>query len=197
MKNKNSKKTKMIIIMILFVFAGLVGYGVYSYYWTTGTFSGEDTVTFASFNPQTYINGSDFLGNGGQISLSCSVDQNGDGSDNICTGSLTIANEGDTDIDLTIFDAQASAELHRTDGAKQGPADDMSISTSNPQFGWTTKTIEPGESEELSISVPVDISNGFESYNSIRADDPIYDTDSYVNYYTVDVNFKAKAEQVH
>ena len=205
MKYKNSKKNKMIIFLILFIFTGLVGYGVYSYYWTSGTFSGNDTVTFASFNPQTYISNNDFLGNGGEIELNCSVSDSSDNynhSDNICTGSLTITNEGDTDIDITVLNATSSYEFnHGVPGYPEymGPANNMSISPRDPSFNWTTTTIAPGESEDLDISVYVDVDDGFDDSSAIHATESIKDqgSSSYHDYYSVSVSFKVKAEQAH
>jgi hypothetical protein len=191
--------------MILFVFAGLVGYGVYSYYWASGTFSGDDTVTFASFNPQTYIDNDDFLGNGGTIRLDCSVSDsssNYNHSDNICTGSLSISNEGDTDIDISVLDATSSYAFNRGNPGYpeyMGPANNMSISPGSPSFNWTTTTIEPGESETLEVSVYVEVNDGFDNSDAIHATESISDTSSssYHDYYSVSVSFKAKAEQVH
>ena len=204
MKNK---KSKIVILLLLLLFTGLVGYGVYSYYWAKGTFTGTESITIASFNPQTYIENEDFLGNGGEIRLDCSVagsynSQYYDGTDNICQGSLQISNNGDTDIVITISDATSNSKfIHGEPGRPEymGPADNMSVTTNSPSFNWTTKTLAPGESDNLEVEVYAEVSDGFDSSSAIQATEGIYDQSgsSYHDNIQVYVSFKAKAEQVH
>ena len=200
-KNKN-KKVLIIILLIIFTFIGLAGYGVYSYYWTQGSFEGTDTVTIASFDPRTYIDNDDFLGNGGTVSLSCYVSGSNQNNnrDNMCTGSLTIHNNGDTDIVVTVSNASVTT---RTVPCESGTncghsaADDMTVYPETPSFSWTTKTIAPGEDEYLDLEVYTEVSDGFGSDTSIFAEESIHDYDSYHNAKEVYVSFKLKAEQAH
>lgn len=205
MKNK---KSKIVILLLLLLFTGLVGYGVYSYYWAKGTFTGTESITIASFNPQTHIENEDFLGNGGVIRLDCSVAQDYDSNhyeyedtDNICHGSLDISNQGDTDITITISEPSANTKWHNGDPGKpeyMSPADNMTTSAHTPTFNWTTKTLAPGESESLDVEVYVDVNDGFDDSSAIEATSSISDADdSYHSYIQAYVSFKAKATQVH
>ena len=71
-------------MIILFVVIGLTGYGAYSYFYTSGSYSGHDEIDIASFNPE--VDG-DFLGDGGTLTLTCPESETGNETI-YCTGTL-------------------------------------------------------------------------------------------------------------
>lgn len=199
--NKNNKDKKKLLIMLLFLFTiiGLTGYGVYSYYYTTGSF---DTVSAqdnpdadnviritGSFNP-TYYGGSaasgssgsggSFLGNGGSIPLECPETTNGNETI-YCTATVTVRNEGSTGINVRYYDGSASAS--RSDG---GDVDTGSLSLSWSNSYESSIYISNGSSETLNLSVPVYTNgNGSSSNTPEEVSEPVSSSTltAYASFY--------------
>lgn len=181
--NKQNKKKIFVLFLLLFVVIGLTGYGAYSYFWTSGSFSGSDTVDIESFDPQLSLSG-DFLGNGGTMTLTCP--DSDDGYESItCTGSLEVYNNGGTDIVVSISDDDASASAYSS-------SDNVTASAGTPTFTWTDTTISPSSSETLTVEVPVELTSEFGSSSS-------YERNSAYSGEAVEVtvSFKITAAQVH
>lgn len=202
MKKEQKKDKKKLLVLALFLFAivGFAGYGVYSYYFTQGSFdSDSDTIQVASFDPETVINGSssEFLGNGGTVSLDCGGSSgyyHSNGKETItCTGSVEVHNNGGTDIDVEYFE---------TSSGVNGSGMSLSADTSNLKFDWSnsydssTTRISAGSSDTLNISVDVVVdngaTNGMDNENAEEVSSPIYGGE-----FSVDVDFRLKATQVH
>ena len=85
MERKNNKKRLAILILLLVALVGVTGYGVYSYYYTQGSFNTQEASDESSdnviritgeFNPIVdgtgdSSSGNEFLGRGGSIDLDC------------------------------------------------------------------------------------------------------------------------------
>lgn len=188
-----NKKSKILVLILLFVFISVAGYGVYSYYWTRGDFAGSDTITIESFNPETNASSSnEFLGNGGTVSLSC--------YNNVCEGQFYISNNGSTAIDVEVLNAESDLEIFEpADVYGEGYWDRADVSISGPNFNWTTTTIAAGESEALDISVNYSINgDGFTDSDWHFIDHDIDGSDTtYYRGKKVLVNFKLRATQAH
>ena len=180
---KNNKKKLLIIFLFLFALAGVVGYGVYSYYYTQGEVtSNSDSIEVLSFDPEIYIDGNtSFLGSGGSVELNCPSSTRG-GETLTCTGEVTVYNNGDTAFNVEIEDASAS-ESHNGY---------IETSVGDPEFSWDYTYLEEGDYATLSISVPVTISGGGASSEPVEVSDAVNGGDV-----TVTANFKIKATQVH
>lgn len=190
-RKENNKKKALILVLLLFAVIGIAGYGVYSYFWTEGNYEGSDTISVVAFDPQTEIDGgSDFLGNGGNIEISCPNTSTGIGSVT-CTGSLEVSNNGGTAINVEVLEA-SSVDYNQENG--------MSITPGTPQFSWTTRSLNPGESATLSIDVPTSIYTDYGSYSPVQTNEPFIsssDDPRYSSHAQVQVSFKLKATQVH
>lgn len=191
MENKtNNGKKKIVVVLLLFAISALVGYGVYSYYWTEGSFSGKgSTIEIAAFDPQTTIdNDSDFLGHGGSLHISCPDSTYGNESMS-CSGSVLVSNNGDTAITVEVLDAESGAyDVNVSEGSS------FEIDTSTPSFGWTSTTINAGESTTLSITVPFTVSSDYGSDVAVDAGSSAeHDGDAI----GISTSFKLKATQVH
>lgn len=180
--NKQNKKKSLILVLLLFVLVGIAGYGVYSYFYTSGSYSASSDVSIASFDPK--IDG-DFLGNGGTLSLTCPDDEDGTGTVE-CTGSLTVSNNGDTAI--TVATSNASVHLDELSH------DDVTATAGTPVFAWENNetTIEAGSSRTLNVTVPVSLSSNFASGAGYERNSEY--TGEAIG---VTVSFKITAEQVH
>ena len=181
---KNNKKKLLIIFLFLFALVGVVGYGAYSYYFTKGEVqSNSDSIEVLSFDPRVSTSsGESFLGSGGSVELDCPDSTRG-GETLTCTGTLTVSNNGGTNIYLSLDDISTS---YSKDGY-------IEASTGDASFEWEDDTLAPGESTTLTISVPVTVgSSGGASSDPVE----VYDT---VNGGSVSVtaNFKIIATQSH
>ena len=187
--NKKDKKKLLILILLLFAVIGVTGYGAYSYFWTQGSFSGtSDSVSVASFDPETSVNG--FVGSGGSVTLTCPDSTMGNETVD-CTGTVTVYNNGGTDI--TVSTSSISANTNDLSD------DNVTATVGTPNFSWSNTTIAANNSENLTITVPVTLSSDFGSSESVSRSTP-YNGDTYDGYddaIEVTVDFNLKAAQVH
>ena len=199
MKNK---KKMLVIALLLFVAVGFAGYGVYSYYYTQGSFDTEsaggsedaDNVVriTGSFKPSTNgIGGSGmentqgFFEDGGQVYLTCPEDV-GFGT-TTCTGEITVYNEGSTTIYVSYYDTSSSAS-----------SSDFYVTTDSPSFYWeysdydSTAYISAGSSKTLHFNVDVNISSSDDpSEEAQLVTDPVSSSTNVEAY----VRFKLSATQ--
>lgn len=180
--NKRDNRKLLILVLLLFVVIGVTGYGAYSYFWTSGSFSAEDQVSIAAFDPDVDGN---FLGNGGTLTLTCPNSTYGYETVN-CTGTLTVNNNGGTDITVSVDEETASVSPYT------GSNDDVNASAGTPTFSWSSSTISSSSSETLTVTVPVTLTSHFGSSEGYER------TSEYTGEdFTVDVSFKIIAAQVH
>ncbi len=107
MKNKKNKK-KLLVALLLFAITGVVGFGVYSYYYTSGRIITEDeTIEISSFDPVLYESSGYIFIHGTHYttdSTTCSL-TNYNSSTNVatyhCTSDFDIQNHGSNDIYIT------------------------------------------------------------------------------------------------
>ncbi len=179
---KNNKKKKILVIaLLLFAIIGVAGYGVYSYYWTQGSFgtssSGSNAVYLnGSFNPHTSDNGSYILGYGGSIELTCSEPDSN--KEVTCTGSTTIVNDGSTAVDVEVLNPTYYGYNYVSNNY-------------TPTFNWTSKRIEAGSSAELTVTAVSTLEDGETESSAEYVDSPVTITP------TMGVEFSLKATQVH
>lgn len=184
MMKKDNKKKLLVLVLLLFAVVGIAGYGVYSYFWTQGEFTGSDDIEIASFDVNVDAYSNDFIGRGNYMNLTCE-DTDGSGSAT-CSGSAEITNRGGTSVVVDVLNG-SSAE----DGSKY-----MSGTLSSPSFNWTSTTLAPGESKTLNVEVTLsNITNDFDSDTAFESDSGIQG--SYEGYYKIAFNFDLKATQVH
>ena len=198
---KNKKKI-FVLALLLFAAIGVIGYGVYSYYYTEATFenetaSSEDSDNViritGSFNPITDASGpsgatatSSFLGNGGELSLECPETTGGHETIN-CTASLTVRNEGSTEIRVQYYDVSSDAS-----------SSEATVSVDSTSLNWGSYDydnytyISPGSSATLYASVDVNVG----SSSSIDSGDGVY-VDSPVSSGSLEayVSFRLEARQ--
>ena len=176
---KNKKKW-LILALLLFVIIGVTGYEAYSYFYTSGDFSGSSDVSIAGFDPQ--VNG-DFLGDGGTLTLTCPESETGSGTVN-CSGELVVTNNGSTDI--TVSTSEPLVNLSEIS------SDSVTANAGTPTFSWDNSTIGPGSTGTLTVTVPVSLSSyfadGTDHYRSSA-----YEGEAI----GVTVSFKITATQTH
>ena len=206
MKNNNDKKKILIIVLLLVAMIGVVGYGAYSYYYTQGEFEQEDATSESDdnvititgvFNPEYYISptsgqsdsGSNFLGRGGTLNLSCP--ETTGGHERIeCTASVEIRNQGSTGIYVDYHDAYASASSSDTDVYAESP----SFSWSDDSYSEYGHYISNGSSITLYVSVYVDV--GENDYIS-SGDAQFVDAPVSSGSLDASVSFRISATQSH
>lgn len=201
MKNK---KKMLVLVLLLFVAVGFAGYGVYSYYYTQGSFNTEsaggsedaDNVVriTGSFKPSTngaggsgMENAEGFFKNGGQVYLTCPEDVSF--GTTTCTGEITVSNEGSTEIYVDYYDTTSSAE-----------SSDFYVTADSPSFYWengdydSTVYISAGSSKTLHFNVDVNISSSADpSEEAQLVTDPVSSSSNVTAY----VRFKLSATQSH
>lgn len=175
MKKNNNKKKMLVIVLLLVVMLGVVGYGAYSYYYTIGTLNtpaatstGDENVIniTGSFNPYVTDEGESssdrFLGAGGSVTLSC-PQTIGPNETFYCESSLTVHNSGSTPISVSYYDFDPNIS-----------SDDVTVSIESSSISWDNSnysyiTIEPNDSEHLSIRVQIKVGDS----TSVPGDEPI------------------------
>lgn len=194
MSKKKDKKKSLILVLLLFTVIGLAGYGVYSYFWTDGGFSGEsDTVEVASFDPRIGSSEGNFVGDGGSLTLICGDSESGSGTVT-CTGAVDVYNNGGTDITVAVDEDTVSADKTNIH------VDNGEVTVGTPTFSWSNTTISPNSSETLTITVPVDVDSDFASGTPIERNEPYNDDTGSGNYddeFAVTVSFRIIATQAH
>lgn len=181
--NKRNKKKLIILVLLLFIIIGISGYGAYSYFYTSGSFSGSDEVTINSFDPQITIN-NDFVGNGGSVTLTCPNSETGNETIE-CTGSIGVLNNGGSAITVSTSNVVASLDAISSDA--------VSATAGTPTFSWSNTTIEAGSTETATITVPVDLDSYFGSSGSSSYRSSAYTGEAI----EVTVTFDLTATQVH
>ena len=159
MKNNKNKKKLLIIVLLLFAAIGVTGYGAYSYYWAEGSFgsnsngasSGGFIKTDKRFNPQGSneydeeydYNKMGFLGNGGQIKLTCSEEDN-DGY-RTCSGYSPVSNDGNISIIVSYSNFGLQSEGNVVD-----------VSSITPTYKWVYKDDNGVERESSASTITLD-----------------------------------------
>lgn len=197
MERKNNKKRLAILILLLVALVGVTGYGVYSYYYTQGSFNTQEASDESSenviritgeFNPIVdgtgdSGSGNEFLGRGGSVDLEC-PDSSGGHERIKCTANISVRNEGTTPITVEVEDGSATAT------SDSG----IHVYANSPIFDWeyNTKTIAAGQTEELNVEVYVNVG----SESTIEGDQAVLVTGP-VNEGTLkaSVSFRLKATQ--
>lgn len=194
MSKKKDKKKSLILVLLLFTVIGLAGYGVYSYFWTQGGFSGQsDTVEVASFDPRIGYSEGNFVGDGGSLTLICGDSESGSGTVT-CTGEVDVYNNGGTDITVEVDENEVSTSTNEIS------VDNGKVTVGTPTFIWSETTITPNSSQTLTITVPVEVDSDFASGSPIRRNEPYNDDTGNGNYddaFSVTVSFRIIATQAH
>ncbi len=187
----NKEKTKKIVILVLFAIAviGLVGYGVYSVEYESNTFVTEASVTVGAFDPQTIVGDTaSFLGSGGLVTITCPTIT--DDGETICTGSMTVKNNGNGPIVVEILEPDEEDEY----SAPRVVEDDSyyEAEVAYPTFSWNSKTLAPNETAILNISVSLQITSDYNSDSEVTYENGYpYESSSG----SIDVNFRMRASQ--
>ena len=181
----NKRKKVLVLALLLFVAIGFAGYGVYSYYYTTGSFgagdSGNDNLYLTGkFDPEVtaYSNGSNksFLSGENHFFLECSdIDSN---SQTTCSGTLYIHNDGSTSISLSVSNLAAYFN-----GSE--------ISSGNVSYSLGDSNLSAGYSTTLSVTVSgITVPDGLGS-----SSEPVF-TSSPVSEaeYSVEVRYSLRAD---
>ena len=198
MKNIKNKK-KIILVLFLICVFGIAGYGVYSYYFVTGTFSNSTYVDIGSFDPRTVIDDDNdsFLGSGGEILINCPKLQTGNESID-CVGSITVRNDGSGPITVEVLDVTAGTGQSYSEGGEEPEESD--IVASDPIFNWTTKTLAAGETAILNITVPTTVTLDYGSSDPVlydgNFDPPSEEENSGTVVGQMAITLKLKATQV-
>lgn len=199
-KAMKNKKKMLVLVLLLFVAVGFAGYGVYSYYYTQGSFNTEsaggsedaDNVVriTGSFKPSTngiggsgMDNAQGFFDEGGQVYLTCP--ENVSFGTTTCTGEITVSNEGSTEIYVDYYDTTSSAS-----------SSDFYVTADSPSFYWSSGDgyISAGSSQTLRFSVDVNISNSADpSEEAQLVTDPVTSSSNVEAF----VRFKLSATQSH
>lgn len=193
MSKKKDKKKSLILVLLLFAVIGLAGYGVYSYFWTDGDFSGQsDTVEVASFDPRIGYSDGNFVGDGGSLTLICGDSESGSGTVT-CTGAVDVYNNGGTDITVEVDENEVSTDTNEIH------VDNGEVTVGTPTFSWSNTTITPNSSETLTVTVPVEVDSDFASGTAYERNEP-YNGDTsngYDDEFSVTVSFRIIATQAH
>lgn len=200
-EKKKSKKKILIIILFLFAVIAIAGYGVYSYYWTEGTFNTNSAqVEILSFNPTASSFGcnsgattqEDFLGKGGKLILECgqegasnTIDENHYDTDGdttlICRGMLTVCNRGDTQITVEIDENNATTQIINKPTA-------LNITATRPTFLYNPDGIDKDQCSDIEVTTNVVLDGS----SPIKVNAPVTDPS-----FDVVASFSIKAIQAH
>lgn len=158
---KKNKKKIFVLALLLFAAIGVVGYGVYSYYYTEGTIENESATSedsdnviriTGSFDPYVSQDSgiNTFLGDGGTIELSC-PERVGVNETATCSTTLHVYNRGSRDIRVSYYDVYSNAT-----------SSDASVSVDSTSMRWSGSnysdvTISPNSSSDLNIDVVVSV----------------------------------------
>ena len=195
MGKKKDKKKILVLGLLLFAVVGLAGYGVYSYYFTRGSFDTEsasdedsDNVIRITGEFEPIFDGgassSYFIGQGGSFELYCPRETSGNETIR-CTASPSVVNEGTTSIRVEVYDGSSSVSTQSGDDY---------VTAGNPSFDWYNNTaiIGPGESKTLNISVDVYVGDRSMSGDGVEVNEPVYSDELSAN-----TTFKIKATQIN
>lgn len=191
-------KKKAILFLLIFSVLLLVGFGVYSYFYSNGDFYGGVDVSIRYFDPEV---DDEFIYNANSINLKCYYGSlPGEFSDDYfdsvteisyietvhCFTEVEIKNNGVTDISLQVSDP--SAFEYSMSG--------VYVDFSNISFSWNSKILSPGETTNLRATFDAVVTPDFFSNEEISVYDKIGSSD---NIGSVDLNasFKLKATEVH
>ena len=182
----NNKKKKLIFLaLLLFVAIGFAGYGVYSYYYTTGEFgsgnSGDNNLYLSgSFDPEVteYSDGShkQFISShGGSFFLNCSdVDSN---NQTTCSGSLYIYNDGSTSMSLSVSNLEAYFN-------------GSSVDDSQVSYSLSDSTVSSGSDTTLTVTVSnIDVPNESAGSEPVYTDSPVSEEE-----YSVSVEYNLRVD---
>lgn len=194
-ETKKSKKKTIIALLLVFALVGVVGYGVYSYYWAEGDIAKvADTIYIDSFGVSLYDGDglgdevADFMKGDLEVELECEEEN----SVYTCVSTATVVNRGTSDIIATVTDLQVSAGVYEYDDTLVKSVPVTSYSTN-----WTnnTKTISGSESggEYEAFTITVVVNDPSLSSEAVKVTDP----DETGGNLKVTATYKMKAEQVH
>ena len=182
MKEKNNKR-KILIILLLFAIVSMIGYGVYSYYWTEGNFKSEAQIISYGFNP-TFYDGMDedgytFIGDGyisqSLHSYTCYVDTRDDTIYHCSQGQL-VNNQGTSPVIFEAIDISVTKE------------DDANLATISNITNNGQQVIQPGDTGYVSANADLIINDSGQEVT-----EPVYDGD----FVKIKFEYKIKATEVH
>ena len=174
---KKNKIKILVIALLLFTITGTVGYGVYSYYFTEGSYSTPESLD--GNNNTIYLNGkfspragssysANFLSGEHDLNLTCGEINTSTGIVE-CTGSVDVFNNGSSDIYVEVNDNDSYA-------AKYG---DHFTGDPSYRYSWTNTTISPNSYESLTVTTTAHVEIGTNDSNPQEVTDPvIIDEDS-------------------
>lgn len=191
MKEKKNKKKILFIALFLFAIAGVVGYGVYSYYFAQGTVAAtSETITLDGFDVHTYGDGDQrpkkFLD--GDMSteieegLTCEYT---DYEEFTCFGAgLELENTGSKEVEITI--SNLTGTVNGINGATL-----KSIRTTKSQ---NTYNLTPGDYDNFAIEAIVEVPGYVETQSSeaTQVNSPVSGGDLEVS-----VSYTVTATEVH
>ena len=194
MKKKNNKK-KLLVALLLFAITGVVGFGVYSYYYTSGEIITEDeTISITSFNPTLYYDSDDHFLHGTHYTgndVTCELNNYNSSTDvatYYCTSNFSIHNSGSNAIDISV--SNVTVNIANSLSNSISVRDERAVSTSNTG-------VEPGSDASYDLSAYIEVSGVTVDPSTISQDAqyasaPVSGADFTVNF-EVDVT----ATEVH
>ena len=175
----------MIIVVGILVICGTVGFGVFSYYYANGSMTmATDTNYTSIFNPVVSFNGGyeNFIADSSSdIELDCQ-DETNVGEEVVCTGYLTVYNEGTNSIRVEVYDMSLTPYSETIEG--------IVLSSQDFDADKETFEIEPGNSDEVHFTVKYQLD--YDRQNAIQ----LTTSTSINTYYVMTANVKVKATEI-
>ena len=194
MKKKNNKK-RLLVALLLFAITGAVGFGVYSYYYTSGEIITEDeTISITSFNPTLYYDSEDHFLDGTHYTgydVTCELNNYNSSTDvatYYCTSSFSVGNHGSNAIDVST--SNLTVNINNSLSNSITVRDEEAVSTNNTG-------VEPGSSANYDLSAYIDVSDVTVDPSTISQDaqyasEPVSGAD-----FTVKFEIDVTATEVH
>ena len=184
MKDKNGKKKTVIALLAIFAIIGVVGYGVYSYYWTQGNITATSYyIELDKFDVSLYMD-MHFLGEGWNDineSMTGGECENNNNGTYTCTWRQEISNNGSKSVVVEALDIEVSA-----------PYGDSQLAVSDVTTNWenNTKTLEAGAFREyFEVTATLTLPGGGEAQQATDFVDRVEITPT--------VTYKFRATEVH
>ena len=194
MKKKNNKK-RLLLALLLFAITGVVGFGVYSYYYTSGTIiTDEETISITSFNPTVYYNAEDHFLNGTHytnLDATCELNNYNSSTDvatYYCTSGFSVGNHGSNNIDVST--SNLTVNISNNSDNSITVRDEEAVSTDNTG-------VSPGSSAGYNLSAYIDVSGVTVDPSTISPDAQYASEPVSGANFTVNFEIDVTATEVH
>ena len=191
MKEKNNRRKILLIALIVFAIAGVIGYGVYSYYWAEGNVTvTSDAIRISKFDVEVSkyadTNSKTFIASSPDFGEEASCSYNSEDNKFHCSANLTIYNDGDNDVVLSASDFSASFT-----NSDYGELEIVEVTSD------LDGSLSSGSERHFSVSATVKNNDSSYVYTNDTMSTQLYQPVVYSANTPVEISFKITATEVH